>query len=46
VAIASAKNWDLMQDDAKAAYLNAVLPKEKWIKLPDGTYVIIKKCLY
>ena len=46
VAIAASRSWKMWQDDCKAAYLNALLPKGKWLKLPDGRYVFIKKCLY
>lgn len=46
VAISASNNWDLFQDDCKAAYLNAVLEKGKWLKLPNGKFVFIRKCLY
>jgi predicted transcriptional regulator len=46
VAIAANNDWEIYQDDCKAAYLNAVLKKGKWLKLPNGKYVFIKKCLY
>lgn len=46
VAIAASKRWNIYQDDCKAAYLNAILPKGKWLKLPDGRFTFIKKCLY
>ena len=46
VAIAASKNWKIYQDDCKAAYLNAVLEKGKWLKLPNGHFVFIRKCLY
>jgi hypothetical protein len=45
-AIAASNDWKLYQDDCKAAYLNAVLEKGKHIKLPDGKFVFIRKCLY
>ena len=45
-AIAASNDWKLYQDDCKAAYLNAILEKGKHIKLPDGRFVFIRKCLY
>lgn len=46
VAIAAGNQWKIYQDDCKAAYLNALLQKWKLLKLPDGRFVYIKKCLY
>ena len=46
VAIAASMRWKIYQDDCKAAYLNARLEKGKWLKLPDGRFVFIQKCLY
>jgi DNA-binding IclR family transcriptional regulator len=46
VAIGASKEWNIYQDDCKAAYLNALLQKGKWLKLPDGRYAFITKCLY
>ena len=46
VAIGASKEWNMYQDDCKAAYLNALLQKGKWLKLPDGRYAFITKCLY
>jgi hypothetical protein len=45
-AIAASKDWKIYQDDCKAAYLNAILPKGKYLKLPNGKFVFIRKCLY
>ena len=46
VAVAAGNQWKIYQDDCKAAYLNALLQKGKLLKLPDGRFVFIKKCLY
>lgn len=44
--ISASRNWKVYQDDMSTAFLNAVLPYTKWIKLPDGSFVEIKKALY
>jgi hypothetical protein len=50
VTLAASNDWNIYQDDCKAAYLNALLQAKKWIKivLPDESvkYVLIRKCLY
>ena len=43
---AASKGHDVFQDDVKAAYLNAVLKIRKWMRLPNGKYVYLKKALY
>jgi hypothetical protein len=46
LAIAAEKEFKVFQDDVKAAYLNAPLDQPKWIRLPDGKVVFLKKALY
>ena len=46
IGIAASRNWKIYQDDMSTAFLNAVLPHTKWIKLPNGKFVEIKKALY
>jgi hypothetical protein len=45
-AIAASRNWLIYQDDMTTAFLNALLPHSKWIRLPDGRYIRIEKALY
>ena len=45
-AIAASKRWKVYQDDAKTAFLHAPLDNGKWVKLPTGKFIYIKKALY
>ena len=52
IALASKLNWDLMQLDIKAAYLNAPLDKNIYVTIPPGDvnfgkgYWLLRKALY
>jgi len=53
IAIASIKQWNLIQIDIKAAYLNAELKEKIYLKIPKGDknfntgkYWLLKKALY
>jgi Reverse transcriptase (RNA-dependent DNA polymerase) len=46
VAIAASRKWEIYQENMTTAFLNAVLPHSKWIRLPSENFVRIKKALY
>jgi len=53
IAIASIMNWNIMQIDIKAAYLNAELKEKIFVKIPEGDknfnkekYWLLNKALY